>query len=380
MDVRLRFPLGNPIVLADSWPLEGYGAVIEFDRTGEQATAIIVTFRDQPVSLAPKITATPEKTEKSAIVRRLSEYIGLYQGLDVRLDNVEVTFLGKTDQERDEIKLSKFNVSKAARKRRFAFSMLAQAFFAGESGDDPSFVSHMAGLAREALIAEEYIDAFRYAFLLCEALYGGGKFKTVQLVQAMHSNDQFRAIVEAAMNDFDTEPIHRRSNAKQLIAQHPTALAMIEYLVAQRGFYFHGNLERKDAWHPDHQNKAQELAEIAVGLAGGIAHSFADQMFKPEIASRYFENARKQGAIMTINVEMKFKDEAGFEQNRTMRINTPGTRATNSMAMAVHAQFLEWAQVEMSDKNLISAVAVDAKSGKELFRSHYLSSDGAATG
>ncbi|WFP75178.1 hypothetical protein [Mesorhizobium sp. WSM4906] len=386
MDVHVRFPLNKPITLPDSWPLEGHDVILEFECEDGEADAILVTFKDQPVNLSPAITQTPLAREKAnieirgdyetkaaEIVRRLSDYIGLYQSLDVRLDDVEISYIGKTAQEREQIHVTKFNISKTQPRRRFAFSMLAQSFFAGEGGDDPSFVSHMAQLAREALITHKYIDAFRYAFLLCEALYGNGKFKTVQLVQALRENVQFHSIVENTISDFKTNPIHKGSDVQLLIIKYPTAAEMIEHLVAQRGFYFHGNLSRKDAWHPDHQQGAKGIAEVAVyGLVGGIAHSFSDQMFTPEIASRYFKNAQKQGAIMAIKVEIRFRDQAGFDRQHILKLNTPGTRATNSMALDVHAEFLNWAKVELNDSILISAIATDEKTGKELFRSQYL--------
>jgi hypothetical protein len=58
MDIRYRFPFKRRFILEDVWPLEGHGAVVEFEREGREVTHVVVTFRDQPLNKAPKITTS----------------------------------------------------------------------------------------------------------------------------------------------------------------------------------------------------------------------------------------------------------------------------------------------------------------------------------
>jgi hypothetical protein len=48
---------------------------------------------------------------------------------------------------------------------------------------------------------QEFINSFRYSFLLIESLYGNGQFKTPSLQAALKSNQEFRNIVDLAIKD-----------------------------------------------------------------------------------------------------------------------------------------------------------------------------------
>ncbi|AUW47183.1 hypothetical protein [Rhizobium leguminosarum] len=387
MHIRYRFPLKRSFILDDSWPLEGHGgAVLELERKDHEVTHITVTFRDQPLSMAPQLTTSDHgpiaadiKMRDSLgsvavqIVKRLQHFLSIHHSLEINADDVEVAFIPKDDAERAQIKIFNFQSSTVTPKSRIGFSMVAQAFFATESSDDPSFVTSFLQMAREASMERRYIDAFRYCFLLFESLYGNGKFKKSQLVDEMLSSVEFVVMVSATISDFRTDPLHNGSKTKELVAEYPDAKAMIEHLVERRGFYFHGNIKRRDSRRPDDQKHADELSDFTMYLALAVADSFAAAMFSPEIGKRYFENAKRFGAIMTVLIKFKTKDENDFTRDGSLRMPTPATVATNGLAMVVHLKFLEWAQTELHGTSLVSAVAHDETTGVELFHSHYLS-------
>lgn len=385
MDVRLKFRLAHPIVLEDCWPLEGYGAVLEFERARDEATAVLITFRNQPIGIAPRVAQLNEGPVQTSIeirdhlgltarhiVRRLSDYLNLYVfRFDVETEEFEVEYIPANAEERAQMSLYRFQSSFIRPKYHVPFSLLAQAFFAGEGPDDPSFAANLVKKAREALVSRDYIDAFRYSFLLFEALYGGGKFKTPDLVSELTSHADFAVMVETAMASFVSDPIHRKSKVREIASRYPTAHEMIKYLVTKRGFYFHGNLARPDAWHPGRQRDAKELAELTVELAGVVSSSLATAMFTPEVATRYLENAKRQGAIMPVHVKFNFLDDGERRRNGQVIINGPGTTLTNSIALEAHKSFLEWFQMEFPGFKLLSAIAHDKNSGMEIFRSEY---------
>src|SRR5262245_32601209 len=118
MDIRLRFPAKHPFLLDDAWPLEAYGAVAEFEREGDEVTALLLTFRNQPLDMAPRVTSPtngpvrahieiPAGVEGSArgIVRRFANYINLFVSIEFELDATEVEYLPSDDLEKDHLDL-----------------------------------------------------------------------------------------------------------------------------------------------------------------------------------------------------------------------------------------------------------------------------------
>ncbi|MBY5441784.1 hypothetical protein [Rhizobium leguminosarum] len=67
--------------------------------------------------------------------------------------------------------------------------------------------------------------------------------------------------------EFQTDPLHRNSKVKELIAKYSYARSMVGHPVSSRGFYFHGNLKRSDIWRPDRQQSAEAISEFSMFLA-----------------------------------------------------------------------------------------------------------------
>ncbi|MFS8050870.1 hypothetical protein [Rhizobium sp. BR 314] len=386
MNIRYKFRFKRPFILEDAWPVQTKDMLVELERNGLEATHIVVTFHNQPVSLAPKLTPMDSgpiasrlemrdsmRTKAVQTIRRFQHFASIHHAIEVNTDDVDVEFIPTDDAEREMIAVSKFQAAATKPKARLTFSMVAQALFATESEDDPSFVVSFLQMAREASLERRYIDAFRFCFLLFESLYGGGKFKTSQLVDEMLSHADFEAMVTQTIDDFLIDPLHEGSKAKELVANHATAKSMIEYLVDRRGFYFHGNIKRKDSWRPDEQQHAEDLSEFTMFLAMAVADSMAAAMFVPGIGRRYFENAKQFGAIMTATIRYRTRDEHDRFHDDIIDIEAPATVATNDLAIRIHHQFLDWAQTELHDVSLVSAIAKDKATGVELFRAQYLS-------
>lgn len=384
MEVKLRFPLKRKFILEDHWPLAGQGAVLTFETVNGEATAIIVSFKNQPPEAAPQIQRVQHGKIKAnitirgrleargrKIVERFVDFTNLYLSLEVDLDGVEAEYIPASDEERRRMGLYSFKTNRQRPTVQMPFDLLAQAFFAGESSDDPSFASRMFHLAREALISEQYIDSFRYSFLLIEAFYGDGKFKTAQLVGALLSGD-FKRMLHEASAELLTDPINAKSAARPLAIEYKTPDALANLLVTKRGFYFHGNLARANTWHPDRQAEARPLAELGVLLGSKITHTLGGAMFGPNINSRFIENAKAFGAVMPIEVQVDFIDRNGVQGRRGIRFECPGTVATTSLAIRVNQHFLKWAEAELADVKIISAVGRDTASGQELFRTRFL--------
>ena len=385
LDVRLRFPLKNQINLDDHWPLESGDALLTFERDGDNVSAIVITIRNLSAEEAPVISTPKEtgeiphisingKSEGRArrIVARFLDYINLYFAIKVDLRSVDIEYVPATDAERERIDMYGIKLSKEPPISRLPFDILAQAFFASEGDFDPSFVSRMLSSAREALIDEQYIECFRYCFLLIEALYGEGKFQKPDLVRAFCRSAEFRPVIEAMLSEFPSDPLYKSSPGRALVAKYSTPETLMGHLVERRGYYFHGNLKRSDPWHPDKQEEARALAEVCIDLAIGGTHSFSATMFGPEINRRFIDNAKRQGAIMSIEVQYFYMDADGRRLKGKMAMDAPGTTATSDLAVTVNKNFLHWAQTELRRETLVHAVAVDRATGQEIFRSQFL--------
>jgi hypothetical protein len=384
MDARFRFALKRPFLLTEHWPLDGYGAELSFEVEGIEARAIVVTFKNQRTDLAPStmpLTQGPYKAQITIqgrlealarnIARRFIDYANLYFSLEVDLDAMEAQYIPADEAERARMQLFSYSKKKERPLLHLPFDMLSQAFFAGEGGDDPSFPSRMSQLAREALIDGQNIDAFRYSFLLLEATYGDGKFKTKELARALCETDASRQLIEGTIDGIQKRPSEAGTAAVELIKAHSTVDALVSHLIDRRGFYFHGNLAHSKAWHPDRQDEARGLAEVGVDLAGRVAHVAASAMFTPEINTRFLKNAKSHGAIMQVEVHFRFIDQEGRQQAGRLDFEAPGLSASSDLVIKVNRHFLDWVEAEVRGGKLVSSVA-RIKDGPELFRSQYL--------
>jgi hypothetical protein len=126
------------------------------------------------------------------------------------------------------------------------------------------------------------------------------------------------------------------SDTEALLARKPSAEEVIDHLVEKRGFYFHGNVKRKDAWKPDEQGPAEALALLTVGIAQQIAQEAAAPIFDNAFAKRHFQDAMNAGASIVFEVRFHFREPMEkFSRDGMLRIKTPGTRVTGKQANAI---------------------------------------------
>ncbi|MFG1212016.1 hypothetical protein V5F72_24130 [Xanthobacter flavus] len=385
MDVRFRFPLVRPIEVEDAWPLEGFGATLELERADGTASAITITFKNQPISAAPHI-APSEGGETVAtikdndhlesfarqILQRFIDYINLYYTIDVSFDNVEASYTPTSDEERSCLNIFRF---KKARQRQISlipFSIIGQAFYAGEADSDPSYVSMLGRLAKENLLDGQYIESFRYSFLLFESLYGNGKFKSSELERELCNNVEFMSYIISSIGENRFEaPRFQDKRLIEFTDEHKTPGDIVKTLIKMRGYYFHGNLKQRRPWHPRQQEGANGIAAFSADVVLKILSSFASPMFADHIGDKYLKNAVAQGAAMTVNVHVNFLDENNMNQTHIFSINTPGTIPTNDMALKLFNFALTKFQDKFPVYRIISIVGTVEGSNIPLFSSNF---------
>ncbi len=355
MRIRYLVQLKEPIRLEDHWPVSIMGGNFRIVSKDGKVTAFEITFVGQSVDLAPTLERHEEGDVKLSIVTRDTllpfvrmqlekafTYLQCYFDVGILIQEIEIEYVGETEEEEKQINVKGYSAKRAKSLLLLPYDLLTRAIMAAESGKAPEFEATLVSAARTAMLQERYIDSFRYSFLLVESLYGDGKFMTAQLKEALKGRADFKSMVTTAFKVRMSPKRPRNSDTEMLLAASPTVEAVIDHLVEKRGFYFHGNVKRKDAWRPYEQEAAEALSLLSLEIAMLISHAAAAPMFDDTLSQRHFDNAKRVGAIMTMNVSFRFRDpDENFDRDGSININVPGTKATPKMALYVVKKFLE---------------------------------------
>jgi len=380
MRVRYLVQLKEPIWLEDHWPIPIMGGDFRVVSKDGKATAFKITFTGQSVNLAPAVQLHEEGPPKYTIIKRdtllpfvriqLEKafiYLQCYFDVDVLIGEIEIEYAGETEEEK---KLIEVTGSTRGEKPPLLmpYDILTRAIMAAEIGQAPEFEATFVSAARSAMLQERYIDSFRYSFLLIESLYGNGKYKKIQLKNALRKNADFKTLVTTALNERASSVHHQNSDTEKLLAASPTTEAVIDHLVDKRGLYFHGNVERKDAWRPHEQKIAETLALLSLDIVLLISHAAATPMFDETYSQRHLDNAKIVGAIMTMNVSFKFREPGeNFDRNANQIINVPGTKVTPKMAVYAAKSFLESFESSAPVADLKNASCTVKDTGQNVF-------------
>jgi hypothetical protein len=381
MRVRYLVRLKEPIRLEDHWPVPIMGGELRVVSKDEMATAFEITLAGQSVDLAPaaqqhekgdvKLSITVRDTLLPLVERQLGKaftYLWCYFDVEVLIREIQIEYTAETEEEERQIEVKGWSSERKKTPLWMPYNLLTRAIMAAEAGQAPEFEATLVSAARTALLEERYIDSFRYAFLLMESLYGGGKFKTMHLKDALKGSLDFKRLVTTALKMHGSPKRPRNSDTEQLLAASPTAEAVIDHLVDKRGLYFHGNVGRKDAWRPHEQQAAEMLALLSLEIAMLISQAAAAQMFDGAFSQRHRDNAEPVGAIMAMNVSFRYREPGQtFDKKGSMNISVPGTKATPKVAVYVARKFLERFEDRAPVADLKSVTCTVRGTGQKVF-------------
>lgn len=381
MRIRYLIRLKKPVVLEDHWPVPLMGGELRFVINGGKATALEVIFTGQPISHAPTIEQNPAEKIKTTIVGRDNllpfvqthltsafSYVQCYFDVELLMDEVEAEYIAETDEEIKKIKINSMRVSNSEKIIPVSYDYFTRAIMAAEKNDGPNFEATLVSAARNSFYQKKYIDSFRYSFLLIESMYGGGKFKSTQLKDEFKNNVEFIDIVKQSLKEYVSSKRSRGSDTEAMLASSPTAEALIDHLVQKRGFYFHGNNRRKCSWKPHNQEDAEALCKITLEIAMQISYAASAPMFDAELSQRHYENAKKVGAIMTMNVRFRFREpDEKIERDGSINITVPGTKVTPRMAVYVAQEFFKHFEFGAPVAGLQSASCTVKETGQKVF-------------
>ena len=381
MLVRYLVELREPINFEDHWPIPIMGGEMRAVSKDEKAIAFEITFSGQSVHLAPtaeaheegdiKLTITGRDTLLPFVKMHLEEafaYIQCYSDVEILIGEIEIKYAGETEEEEKQIAIKSFKAKRERKSLRMPYDLFTRALMAAETGAAPKLEANLLRMAQTEMLQERYIDSFRYSFLLIESLYGGGKYKAAQLKDALKANGEFMSIVKNALKEHLSPKRPRNSDTDKFLSAFPDGEAVIDHLVEKRGFYFHGNVKRKNGWRPHEQEMAKALCLLSLNIAMLISQAAAAPMFDDSLSQRHFDNAKRVGAIMTMNVNFRFHDlNDNFNKEGNINFDIPGTKVTPKMAVYVAKNFLDRFENIAPLAELESATCTVAETGREVF-------------
>lgn len=381
MRIRYTIPIKSELIIPDHWDIPIQGGTCRVIEENGRAKALEIAFTDQPLTFAPHIEKLTEGAAKISITgrdqqiafvkRQLDDamaFLHCFHDIDLETNEIEAKYEGETPEEEQLISVKAMSMAKHKPPLPLTFDMLTRAIMAAENSAGPKFEATLASTARKALSEQQFINSFRYSFLLIESLYGEGQFKSAGLKSTLKGNTGFVEIVKAALKDRIKPRPEHTSDTSTLLAGTPIADDVIDHLVDKRGFYFHGNVKRRDAWKPEEQGAAEALALLAISIAQDIAQQAAAPMFEESYAKRHFADAKKAGAEIVFQIKFKFREpEEKFQREHQMNFQMPGTKVTPRMALTVAQAFFQNFEHNLPVAALESAECTVQGSGEKVF-------------
>ncbi|HZX16146.1 MAG TPA: hypothetical protein VFF22_04655 [Pseudomonas sp.] len=381
MRIRYTVPFKRKIIIDDHWQIPIQGGKLRVIEEAGYAKALEITFEKQPLEYAPRLKPPSDSEPLTTITGRDHRMIFVKNLLDdaatlleciydieLVTDEIDAKYEGETPEEETKIQVKGISKGRHDSALPLSFDMLTRAIMAADKHQVSRFEAPLVRSARKALDAQEFINSFRYSFLLIESLYGEGKFKKEGLQTSLKNNQEFRDILDFVIKERTSARSDHTSDTARLLVTNPTIDDVIVHLVEKRGFYFHGNVKRKDAWRPDEQGVAESLALLAVGIATRISLKAADSIFNPELGQRHYDDAMRVGAEIMFEIKLKFREpEEKFDREQQINISMPGTKVTPRSAFAVAQHFLQLFQDNQPVSALREAECTVQGTGEKVF-------------
>lgn len=368
-------------MISDHWDIPIQGGVCRVVEKNGRAVALEIVFSHQPLTYAPYIEELANGPVKMSITGRDDRVIFLkrqleaamaflhcYFDIDLATNEIDAKYEGETPEEEEQISVKSMCSSRYKPPLFLTFDMLTRAIMAAENADGPRFEATLLSTARKALSEQQFINSFRYSFLLIECLYGEGQFRSLGLKNALKANKEFVAIVEAALKDQIQPKAEHASDTLTLLLGAPSTEDVIDHIVDKRGFYFHGNVKRKDAWKPEEQGAAGALALFTIVVAQSIAQQAAAPMFKEAFTARHCEDARNSGAEVMVHISFKFRQpEENFSRENQLNVKMQGTKVTARMSIVAAQQLFQFLEHNLPTAALENATCNVLGSGERVF-------------
>ena len=326
MKAIYKLPLKKPVEIEDRWAISVLdGGEFQFQLKEEKVTHFVISFTNQPIEHGfrraggykegENIAITwkdPRRLEMQKYFSRVLAFLQCDYDIDADVEEIECWYAAESDEEKQHLDNDLHGLAFSRRPEKEIIYVdhksIGAAVFAAEGEEAPFLAADLIGMARRALNGGRYIDSFRYSFLLIEFLFGKGKFKTAALKASFKSSDELRSAVDRALSDpmllqgIESQGVQSKINALQ------TFDAVVNYLVDERGLYFHGNQTGPNAWTSDQQKSAEPVCRLAMAIVKVITYDEIKNIFSNDNWKRYEDNGIAGGAILPTRIVFKGLD------------------------------------------------------------------------
>lgn len=193
MKIHYRFPTKRTLLIDDHWDIPIQNGILRAIEIDGEINSFEVTLTNQPTSYALQLAKAQDGIMEITVdtdpfldaiqnqLRSAMSFLHCYFSIDLRIDEYEVRYEAETPEEEKEIPIPSIQTEEYEPPLLLPFNMLTRAIMAAEDSNGPQFEATLASSARASLSERQYIDSFRYSFLLIESIYGGGQFKSAAL-------------------------------------------------------------------------------------------------------------------------------------------------------------------------------------------------------
>ena len=369
----------EPVIIDGDWPLHlENGGIFKINKADGMAVAFQIEFHVEPGEIFGNQNGTISITdhrwnEMQSFYARLKSYIQCVAEIDFDPMEIEVHYHAQTDEEKQHIPFEGMFITKGENRKKKAIldhEILGAAVFGSIKADNqtPFFVGELKNLSRRSAREERYVDAFRYDFLIIEALYGKGQFKSAQLARSLKSARSLLSALETAREGAKWTIEEVVDDTQDAICSNSTTEELIDHLVKKRGYYFHGNpaMLRQVNWTSE---EGKTLC-ILLGLAtDAILRENTGNLYELEAWERYEECAKLQG--MTTKLEVQYQlAHKNSKQSQNIGTQELAVGEPRSSRTRIKWALSTLANLDYDEEilDLKSVVGKDLLSDVELFR------------
>ena len=246
---------------------------------------------------------------------------------------------------------------------------LAAAVFGSldDGREHPFFVGGLKTLSMRSKREARYVDSFRYDFLIVEALYGKGKFKSKQLAGALKSDVGFMRYLDSARETMRWTIESITDDTEEIICSKEPVGSLVDHIVKKRGYYFHGQTEMTT--EVNRRGRERTLCLLLNHTTDRICQQLIGDAYSEEAWEGYLASGRKEGMVTELGLRALLRHR---ETEQLHCLTHAEERIGDSMGVRTRIAWLlesiDGLTYEEEDWNLVELTGRDQRSSRGLFR------------
>ena len=336
MKIRYEIVLDEPLEVDGDWPLRlPDGGLFRIKTEDGKAVAFEVEFTGTPSDYfrCEGKTIHLDDTRWTAMrpfFARLKSFIQLEGEVNYNAEEVFANYDAESEDEKQDIPMDKVVVTDGYNRkirRPLDYEDLSAGVLSSYEGnfEVPAFIAELKSLSRRSEREGRFVDSFRYSFLIVDALYGQGQFRSRQLGDALSGSESLVQALEEARSKV---MLHRSEDSddetSRLLREGAAVKDLIAHIVKMRGQYFHGTnvLERTADWKIQ---EARTISDLMALTTDRICREMVSEAYGDEVRDWYEDGCRRHGKVSKIKLDLEIRArQTGRLQTETLDIELFG--------------------------------------------------------